>query len=276
MHNSKIITYPCGVVDILCSSSPDFHEPGWEEQGRRRSAAPAGAQRRAGDEAKAEDEARSMRRARAKVRRIALANDFRWFVTLTLDQQRVDRYDPAAVIRKLNQWCSNQVKRRGLRYVLVPERHQDGAIHFHGFFSDSLEAVDSGTLKLPGHKKPRKPHSAAQRQQWLEEGGHVVYNLPRWTLGFTTAMEVYGEYPAAVAYVCKYIGKEGQKPAGRWYYSGGQLAEPKCQYCDLEMSALREEFANKCYALSVPGRQLLIINGIRGGVDDLAEEDTGT
>ena len=254
MHNSKIITYPCGVVDILCSSSPDFHEPGWEEQGRRGTAAPAGAQRRAGDEAKAEDEARSMRRARAKVRRIALANDFRWFVTLTLDQQRVDRYDPAAVIRKLNQWCSNQVKRRGLRYILVPERHKDGALHFHGFFSDSLEAVASG-------------HT--------DKAGHMIYNFPGWTLGFTAGIEVYGDYPAAVAYCCKYIGKQGDKPAGRWYYSGGQLAEPKCQYADLEMSTLKEEFANKCYALSVPGRQLLIINGIRGEVDDLAEEDAG-
>lgn len=150
--------------------------------------APARAHRERCSEAQAEDQERSMRRARAKVRRLALANSFRWFVTLTLDPQKVDRYDPAAVVRKLNQWCSNQVKRRGLRYILVPERHKDGALHFHGFFSDSLEAVPSG-------------HTDKQ--------GHEIFNLPGWNLGFTAAIEVYGDYAGAVAYVCKYIGKQG-------------------------------------------------------------------
>ena len=108
-----------------------------------------------------------MRRARAKVRRLALSNDFRWFVTLTLDPQKVDRYDPAAVVRKLNQWCSNQVKRKGLCYILVPERHKDGALHFHGFFNDALEAVDSG------HKsKDGRPHIQPTR---LDLGLHSGY-----------------------------------------------------------------------------------------------------
>lgn len=64
------------------------------------------------------------------MRRLALANDFRWFVTLTLAPDKVDRYDAGEVVRKLSQWCNNQVKRRGLKYVLVPERHKDGALHF--------------------------------------------------------------------------------------------------------------------------------------------------
>ena len=78
-------------------------------------------------------------------------------VTLTLDQTQVDRYDMAAITRKLNAWLSNQVQRRGLIYVLVPERHKDGAIHFHGFFNDVLDRVDSGTMIPPGGGKPRKP-----------------------------------------------------------------------------------------------------------------------
>ena len=77
--------------------------------------------------------------------------------------------------------------------------------------------MDSGTIRVPWAKKPRKPRSKAEREEWLAAGGRVVYNLPGWTLGYTTAMELYGEYPAAVAYVCKYIGKGGEKPGGRWY-----------------------------------------------------------
>ena len=83
--------------------------------------------------------------------------------TLTLDPARVNRYDVREVTRHLNHWLDNQVRRKGLAYVLVPERHKDGAIHFHGFFNDALEARDSGTVSLPGQKAPRRPRSARQR-----------------------------------------------------------------------------------------------------------------
>lgn len=249
-HFSKIYKYPCGIVDIVASTSPDFKEGGWEEDKPCRRM-PGSASDRDKAEAKAEDMERSMRRARAKVRRLALANDFRWFVTLTLDSQKVDRYDADAVVRKLNQWCSNQVKRRGLRYILVPERHKDGALHFHGFFSDCLEAVPSG-------------HTDKQ--------GHMIYNLPGWSFGFTAAIEVYGDYAGAVAYVCKYIGKQGDKPAGRWYYSVGIMNMPEMIMCDLEIDNLRESFGDKVWTTYVPGRTIAVVNGIRGG--ELAEEYT--
>ena len=238
----KIIRYPCGICDIIASSSPDFREHGWEDAIGKERTAPAREHKERYPEAQAEDQERSMRRARAKVRRLALANSFRWFVTLTLDPQKVDRYDPAAVVRKLNQWCSNQVKRRGLRYILVPERHKDGALHFHGFFSDSLEAVPSG-------------HTDKQ--------GHEIFNLPGWNLGFTAAIEVYGDYAGAVAYVCKYIGKQGDKPAGRWYYSGGCLEQPEVIYADIGIRELREQYGNKVWSTYVPGRTIAVVNGIK-------------
>ena len=61
-----------------------------------------------------------------------------------------------------------------------------------------------------------------------------MWNLPGWSLGFTTALDLVGEYPRAVSYVCKYIGKQGEKPGGRWYYSGGELARPEVTYADLD------------------------------------------
>jgi hypothetical protein len=233
-------------MDIVTSTSPDFREKGWEETedyskpGKAPKALAAPKRDKAA--AAAEDLERSMRRARAKVRRLALANDFKWFVTLTLDPAKVDRYDPAAVIKKLSQWCNNQVKRKGLRYILVPERHKDGALHFHGFFSDALEAVASG-------------HRSKSEQ--------MIYNLPGWTLGFTAAIEVYGDYAGAVAYVCKYIGKQGEKPAGRWYYSGGDLAEPEIIYADICAQDLREEYGDKVWSTYVPGRTIAVVNGIK-------------
>ena len=240
-HYGKVIKYPCGVMDIICSSKADFREPGWEALAER-PAAPASSHKRERDDATVEDLARSMRRARANVRRLALANDFRWFVTLTLDPAKIDRYDPSTVVRKVNQWCSNQVKRRDLRYILVPERHKDGALHFHGFFNDALEAVASG-------------HT--------DKKGNMIYNLPGWALGFTAAIEVYGDYPAAVAYVCKYIGKQGDKPAGRWYYSGGSLQQPEVTYAEIGINDLKETYGSRVFETLVPGRMIAIVNGIK-------------
>ena len=270
-HHAKIYTYPCGIMDIVASSEPDFGSKGWErsEDYSRPKREIRGVdhaddqptERRPG--AAMEDLERSMRRARSKVRRIALSNDFQYFVTLTIDPSKVDSCDGSAVIKKLNAWCSNMVQRHGLRYILVPERHKDGAIHFHGFFNDALEAVDSGTISLPGKKKPRRPRSKKERSEWLAAGGQVVYNLPDWKLGFTTALEVYGEYPAAVAYVCKYIGKQGEKPAGRWYYSGGDLAQPHTQYAELSPGELAAEYPDKAFTIYPPGCQIVVVNGIK-------------
>ena len=242
-HTQRIKEYPiAGVWECLTASRPIFREPGWENIRDKNlplygksDAADVGREVRSNPSA--ESVARSVRRARVALRDYALSTEFRYFVTLTLDADKIDRYDMAEITRRMQTWCSNQVQRCGLAYVLVPERHKDGAVHFHGFFNDALPAVDSGTIVPPTGGKPRRPRSNAERSKWLSEGGRIVYNLPGWTLGFTTAMELYGEYPKAVAYVCKYIGKQQggelpQKIGGRWYYSGGNLGRPVIHYGD--------------------------------------------
>lgn len=187
--------------------------------------------RSGGERHKAANTERARRRARAAVKELALCNQFEWFVTLTLDKEKIDRYDPAVVIRRASQWLSNAVRRRGLRYVLIPEHHKDGAIHFHGFMSGDLGAEWSGRR---------------------DKGGHEIYNLTAWTFGFSTAIRPYAgkkvfdtpqygtEYRAAVAYCTKYISKQAEKIGGRWYYSGGDLKRPEVRYCDVEPSLLQD------------------------------------
>ena len=241
-HYAKIYSYSCGVQDIVASSAPDFGAKGWEESGANaKRCAPAGAHERKSSDPKGEDLERSMRRARAKLRRLALANDFRWFVTLTIDPEKCDSFDGAAVVKKLNAWCSNMVQRKGLRYILVPERHKSGRIHFHGFFNDCVDAVDSGHMDRQGHK---------------------VYNLPQWSLGFTTAIELYDDYTKAVGYVCKYVGKQGEKPAGRWYYSGGDLREPEVTFAEISPAELAADYPEQVFVFYPPGKQMAVVNGI--------------
>ncbi|WP_298629113.1 hypothetical protein, partial [uncultured Senegalimassilia sp.] len=192
-HTARLKQYLGDQWELMVCSRPVFVEDGWEPSGWRKPAAKASHK----SDAKASDAAtqtpkaadvdvdRSLRRAAAKLRDLALSNRFSYFVTLTLDQSKIDRYDMGQITKALNGWLDNHVRRDGLAYILVPERHKDGAVHFHGFFNDALSVVDSGTLDVPGCKKPRKPRSAKQRAEWLAAGAHVVYNLEAWPYGFS-------------------------------------------------------------------------------------------
>lgn len=283
--NAIVYTYPNGDFDIVCAADKTFLPPGWEKSEDFSHPATAGPARRcevlgedeqlefpldnealpkprkAGVKSEGDDLLRSMRRARAKLRRLALSNEFTHFVTLTLDKEKVDRYDPKAIMQKVNRCLDNLVRRHGLKYILVPEQHKDGAYHFHGFIAGDIRLEDSGTIDLPWEDKPKRPRDDQERADWLSRGGHVVYNWPQWPLGFTTALPLYGTYSAAVAYVCKYIGKQqGQRPMGRWYYSGGGLKEPQRLYTTLEYSTLGEQFQGEAVEFAIPGTQMVVIH----------------
>lgn len=157
-----------------------------------------------------EESARRARsRARNRVFDLINCNQWNYFITLTLSPDKVNRYDYTDIVRHLNIWLDNRVRRKGLRYIIVPEHHKDGAIHFHGLINDVLYVVDSG-------KKDKQ--------------GHIIYNLPEWDYGFTTAIELYGSTTTVSKYVLKYVTKENHKVGGRWYLHGGQLAEPTYTY----------------------------------------------
>lgn len=272
--------YPDGSYELMCCSRPIFRVPGWEDhfydeqKAKRRkidrysvnTSEVSRDLRDIGWDApqerpipNPENIQRAARRAVTKIRDYALCTDFKWFVTLTLDKTKIDRYDIGAVTKKLHSFLDNLVRREGLKYILVPEHHKDGAVHFHGFVNDVPGMVDSGTWSVPGSPKPRRPRSVAQRAAWAQAGNaagyHRVFNWSRWSLGFSTAIEIYGERKAAIAYVCKYVSKQirdcGGKIGGRWYYSGGDLGTPLVSYPDYSYSDLVEQSPD-CYTFTVP------------------------
>ncbi len=235
-RNAKIKTYRDGSWELLICSEPIFNRSGYElhERYPRHYVSDLSDTKKS---AAAVDVERAMRRAASKVRDLALSNEFKYFVTLTLDRTRIDRYDINAVMKRVNVWLDNQVRRKGLRYILVPERHKDGAIHFHGFFSDALECTPSG----------------------VHDGkGHMMYNINAWPYGFTTALELYDDYHAAVSYVCKYVRKQQEKIGGRWYYSGGKLEKPRVDYADMEFTTM-----DGAYTFCVPGKSFVLLRGGR-------------
>lgn len=157
---------------------------------------------------------RSRRRAiKAVYDKIACTPELNLFVTLTLDKEKIDRYSYDTVIKALNVWLDNRVRRKGLRYILIPEYHKDGAIHFHGLWNDVLPRSDSG-------KQTKR--------------GQTIYNLPDWGYGFSTAVVIEGVREHVLKYITKYITKDSEKVGGRYYLSGGKFGAPTYKYFSVD------------------------------------------
>lgn len=101
----------------------------------------------------------SLSRTKRNIRELALCNDFEWFGTLTVatkgigEEHCVDRYVLDEVQVKLKKLIRRfrdraNYSRRNVRYLIITERHKDGAFHFHGLFSglDDLYLNDYGYL----------------------------------------------------------------------------------------------------------------------------------
>lgn len=75
-------------------------------------------------------------RAKGKVLEYAKCNDWDYFFTGTLDKKKQDRFDLQGYISDLGRFIRNERIRTGaeIRYILIPERHKNGAWHVHGYF----------------------------------------------------------------------------------------------------------------------------------------------
>jgi len=105
-------------------------------------------------------------RSKSKVFELSLCNDWDYFVTLTLDKNKYDRFNLKGYIKDLSQFIRNQRRIKGgdLKYLLIPEQHKDGAWHLHGFMKGipKTDIVPTGHYDkegqayyhwLPYHKK---------------------------------------------------------------------------------------------------------------------------
>lgn len=168
----------------------------------------------------------NMRRAKGKIFDIALSNEWSYMITLTLDKDKIDRFDSKAVIKPFSKWLNNMVTRRGLKYLIVPELHEDGAIHFHGLINDSLNLVDSGTVKVPSKqfKKPLKKSTALKYGYSLSDPNvRTVFNIQDYKLGFSTAVRIDNNVESVSKYMTKYTCKNFQKIFGQSFFAGGDI-----------------------------------------------------
>ena len=144
--------------------------------------------------------------------------DLDTFATFTISPEHVkDRASWDDVYQRLKVWLSNRVSRNGLKYVICPERHKLGGIHFHAI-------MNSKALKLTPAKNA---HTGAP----LVHNGQPLYNVTDFNFGFTSAELIQSatlDREKVAKYIFKYMGKQGieGKIGGRYALIGGELASP--------------------------------------------------
>ncbi len=144
-----------------------------------------------------EYERMSLGRAKTKVIDLALSNPFDMFMTFTFDSKKYDRYDVDARKQQLGFWFNNQRNIHGkFGYLVVPEYHKDGALHFHGLFMDY-----KGNLKDSG----------------IKQNGRTVYNIASYRGGYTTAVKI-DNIAKVAGYIGKYLTKDMPKFKGKQRY----------------------------------------------------------
>lgn len=183
-YNRKTTDYGDGRLEITA-----YHCPRIRHMGERQSVS---AKKPAlSDEAQQERTRRQLYAIRRRIKGYALANDFKWFATLTFDPKKINSLDYNTAKAALLKWCRRIRDRyEKFDYLLIPELHKSGAVHFHGLLGD-IPACFSESVN-PKTGKPIIRH------------GRQAYNLADWGYGFSDC-EMIETPERAASYITKYI-----------------------------------------------------------------------
>jgi len=177
------------------------------------------------------NEQRSLERSKMKISDLLLSNNFDLWVTITFNCNDCPgnctntpcicticyRHDIEFQKKRLSKWIHNyRNKYKKFKYLLVPELHKNGALHFHGVFYDF---PDEHLVKATNRKTNRKLNN--------------TYNIKDFQLGFTKIQKIKSKRKVS-SYIKKYITKDmitfnGKK---RYWHSTG-LKQPKYTYNEL-------------------------------------------
>ena len=166
--------------------------------------------------------AASISRTKSRIYELAMCNEFPLFCTFTVDKEKVkDRYNLAELQKRFSQYIRNlnRGREKKIKYLLIPEKHKDGAWHLHGFV-DGLCYSDLREFTLEEH--------LPYRIRKMLKNGEKVYNWDGYSekFGYFTATEVKNK-DAASAYICKYVTKDiahqSRESGGHLYFASQGL-----------------------------------------------------
>lgn len=151
---------------------------------------------------------RSLARSRSTLIDLCLCNEFDLFCTFTFDPKRYNSKSILSCKRYMNTWIRNAKSRHSkyLQYLIIPELHKSGAIHFHALFRNY-----EGRLRPSG----------------VYQNGREVFNIPHWHFGFSTCCKI-DNLEAVSNYISKYITKDMITFGGdKRYYCSQGLRRPE-------------------------------------------------
>jgi hypothetical protein len=152
-------------------------------------------------------------RAKSRIFELAMCNEWHYFVTMTLDKGKYNRYDLSRFQADLSQFVRDQRKKWGceLRYLFVPEQHKlrDGELtpawHIHGLLQGvSLDMVADFPVGVPGRLK-----------------GYLNYPDYMNRFGWCSLAPISNPH-AVSAYITKYVSKhmgQGVAVGNRLFYA---------------------------------------------------------
>lgn len=231
-------------------SDARFREEGWESREEKPKKIILRDENEKDDTFTAQNIERATRRAKINAFDAIMCNyDLDTFCTFTYAPENVEnKADYLECYKHLGVWLSNRVQRRGLKYVLVPERTKIGDIHFHAI-------MNSSALNLV---RAYGAHTGKP----LTHNGKPLFNLKDWKKGFSSCehiAEADGDRQAVAKYIFKYMGKQmGQKIGGRYVLMGGDLLLPSYVYGDneTEFFVIGEEKYSRATKIGIDGADL--------------------
>jgi len=148
---------------------------------------------------------------------LANSNTWQWFVTFTFSDEKTKgkRLNDVVVKGIFKNWRTHfKRKLPNMKYLVVPEYHEKGGLHFHGLLgnvtAEDLKLLDSGKVCChwvsKGFANKAYFENTKSKNELNLTDGDTVFNCGAWRYGFSTITEV--KSPEAVKmYIAKYIGK---------------------------------------------------------------------
>lgn len=184
----------------------------------------------------------SLSRTKSKIFELAICNDWEFFVTLTLNPEYHDRKDLKSYKIKLLTWIKNynRIQKTNIKYLLIPENHQDGSWHIHGL----MMGIPKEHLRefTEQERLPIKILIELKR-------GHKVYTWEAYgkAFGYITISEIR-HVESVSKYITKYITKDLAKTEiglnEHLYYCSQGLHRAEIIYQGKLIKDIEEDYSN--------------------------------
>lgn len=172
----------------------------------------------------------SLIRTKTNITDIVLSNQFELFCTFTFDPKKVDSKDFISTKETMSHWLNYQKKmNQNFKYIIVPELHKSGRLHFHALISGY-----TGKLTKTKYKSNNK----------------IIYNMQKWNKGFSTAIEIDKNSEKLAYYLQKYITKDMIKVTNKKrYWSSKNLSRPTVEYNVSVLEIMIPNYENEYYTI---------------------------